>query len=221
MDATFRVSHWWGSDMALSARSGAGASRLRFSSRNKGQALLTGAGRSRCFLVVVLSQESSDGKAGTPEMLDVEIQVSDSLLRVSMDGLDLNSMEIHPFGLCSTVGVVCPEHEATGPQSTWPLSGHVDAREVRVRTEAAHLLRNCLNVEQGVFKALPPRDMNQHMLARLHQIKPLSMKVLQVGIAYRTTTAQGRARHRRGAGGSKCNQIGGTVAPPRQALEIS
>merc|ERR1719356_1131656 len=55
--------------------------------------------------------------------------------------------------------------------------------EVHIRAMFTQSARIGLHTKQCVFSAHSTRDVEQNMLPRLHQIKPLTMNILQVGIA--------------------------------------
>merc|ERR1719463_91276 len=64
-----------------------------------------------------------------------------------------------------------------------PGPSDVHFLEVHVRALSAQHARIGLHAKQALFGARSTRDVDQDMLARLHQVEPLTMNVLQVGIA--------------------------------------
>ena len=64
-----------------------------------------------------------------------------------------------------------------------PRSGNVELLEVHVRALSTQAARIGLHAKQGVLSGRTTRYVYQNMLARLHQVEPLAMNVLQVGVA--------------------------------------
>merc|ERR1719486_929170 len=61
-----------------------------------------------------------------------------------------------------------------------PRPCNVQCLEIDIRAMSTQSTRISLHTKQYVLTDHSTRDANQHMLARLHQIEPLTMNVLQV-----------------------------------------
>jgi len=64
-----------------------------------------------------------------------------------------------------------------------PRPRDVDLLEVHVRALSTQNLRIGLHAKECFFRMLSTRDVNQNMFAWLHQVEPLTMNILKVGIA--------------------------------------
>jgi hypothetical protein len=78
---------------------------------------------------------------------------------------------IHVVMIPSSLFCVCPR-----PSNIHFLEVHISALSTQVA-------RIGLHAKQAFFSAHSTRDVDQNMLARLHQVEALTMDVLQVGIA--------------------------------------
>ncbi|CAK0805650.1 unnamed protein product [Prorocentrum cordatum] len=93
--------------------------------------------RNRCLCVVVLSQQASDCKPCSPQMLHVHIQVADATLRASFNDLQLNLPKSNPiWSLDCTF-----RHDVTVPSSLLrlcPRPRNINIDEIEVRAGATH-----------------------------------------------------------------------------------
>merc|ERR1719163_1291612 len=90
--------------------------------------------------------------------------------------------EAEPFRSL-VIGLRCAVMIPSSLFGVCPRPCNVQFLEVHIRAVSTQSARIGLHAKQCVFSAPSTRDVNQNMLARLHQIEPLTMNVLQVGIA--------------------------------------
>jgi hypothetical protein len=99
-----------------------------------------------------------------------------------MHDFQLDLAEGNPFrtlGIMLRYAVVV----ASGLLCLCPRPGNVELLEVHVRALSTQPARIGLHAKHGVFSTHSTRDVYQNVLARLQQVEPLAMDVLQVGIA--------------------------------------
>jgi len=147
--------------------------------------------------MIIFSQQSSDSKPSIPEVLHVKVQILDALPCVPMCNFYLYLPERDPIS--RFVGHTRSlETQTAGHFSLHPLACDVDLLEVHVR--ALTTQSRCLGLYTKQRILLPSLwDIDQNVLAWLHQIEPLTINVLQVGIASGSHAAS-RCSRRRGNG---------------------
>jgi hypothetical protein len=138
--------------------------------------------------VVVFSQQSSDSKPSMPKVLDVQIQILDALPRVPMRDFHFYLPKRHPIRrfVNHTWSL---ETQTAGQFSLHPPPCDVDLLEIHVCALATQLTCLGLYTKQRVLNQNSLWNVDQDVLARLHQIEPLTMNILQVGISSGSHTA--------------------------------
>mmetsp|Transcript_57830 Transcript_57830/g.155980 ORF Transcript_57830/g.155980 Transcript_57830/m.155980 type:complete len:209 (-) Transcript_57830:610-1236(-) len=141
-------------------------------------------------LVVILAQETSDGMPCSPQVFDVKVHVLDATCRARVHHLQLDRTQSDPP---ASLGARHFRREVISPRMLCmcPGSCNVQVREVDVLAESAQFARRGLHAEQCIFSALPTRYVYQNMLPWHHQIEPVTMNILQVGVANGRGSASG------------------------------
>jgi len=138
--------------------------------------------------VVVFSQQSSDSKPSMPKVLDVQIQILDALPRVPMRDFHFYLPKRHPIR--RFVGhTLSLETQTAGQFSFHPPPCDVDLLEIHVCALATQFTCLGLYTKQRILNHNSLWNVDQDVLARLHQIEPLTMNILQVGISSGSHTA--------------------------------
>eukprot|EP00959_Pyramimonas_sp_CCMP1952_P439578 9202576-Pyramimonas_sp.AAC.1 len=115
-------------------------------------------------------------------MLDVEIQILDPGLRSAVGDLELHWPDFRPLRamLALRLGV---ERKAASLGLVRPRPRDIDSLEVRVCTLSTQSTHVGLHDEQSVLNGLSTWNIDQHNLARPHQVEPLAINILQVRVA--------------------------------------
>merc|ERR1719424_267406 len=162
--------------------------------RSKGNVVNTVLRRRRCRPVIIFSQQSSDSEPSMPKVLDVKVQILDALPRAPMCDFHLYLPKRHPIR--RFVGHTRSlETQTASLFSLHPLPCDVDLLEIHVCALTTQSTCLGLYTKQRVLNSVPPWNMDQNVLAGIQQIEPLTMNVLQVGIAGGSHTA-GSCTHR-------------------------
>merc|ERR1719226_33033 len=121
-------------------------------------------------------------------MLHVHIQIRQAAVRTPMNDFERDFIytKSNPFWSLDVTVL----YAVMIPSSLFclcPRSSNVHFLEVHIRALSTHLARIGLHVKHGSFGGRSTRDVYQNMRARLHQVEPLTMNVLQVGVANGST----------------------------------
>jgi len=166
--------------------------------------------RGRCLRVVVLSEQASDGEARLRKVTDEEVEVSGALQGAPVRDLQVQPVELHPRG-SRAVRLVRVEAQATLLLLLGPLPSDVQASEIHVRARRTIMTRLRLNKQQHMLGGCLPRNLEQSVPARLHQIEPLAVYVLHVGIANSLRRRRCWRRRRRRAGRRLPNSVANSI----------
>merc|ERR1740120_237207 len=110
-----------------------------------------------------------------------------------MNDLEPDLAESNPFwslGIILLCAVMIPSRFLC----LCPRPSNVHFLEIHIRALSAQVARFGLHLKQTLFSGHSTGDVYQNVLARLHQIKPLTMNVLQVGIANSRRRPPGHGR---------------------------
>ena len=131
------------------------------------------------FCVIILSQQTSDSITCAFKVLDIEIQVFDALLRAPLGNLQLHILEALPTRFA--VKALSVVMESAGLLRFRPRPCNVQLLEVHISALSTHSLRHRIYTKQGVLRALA-WNLNEKVLAWLHQVESLTMYILQVRV---------------------------------------
>mmetsp|Transcript_11557 Transcript_11557/g.32217 ORF Transcript_11557/g.32217 Transcript_11557/m.32217 type:complete len:339 (+) Transcript_11557:21-1037(+) len=126
-------------------------------------------------------------------MLHEHIEIVEATIRMPVNDFQLNFTKSNPFGSLDLIW----RHAVVVPSRLFcicPRSCDVQLLEVHIRATSSQSARIGLDAKQCVFGAHSTRDVDQNMLARLHQVEPVTMNILQVGITSGSSPARSRAR---------------------------
>mmetsp|Transcript_24754 Transcript_24754/g.64630 ORF Transcript_24754/g.64630 Transcript_24754/m.64630 type:complete len:463 (+) Transcript_24754:186-1574(+) len=192
----------------------------------KGQPASALLGNHRFARVVVLSQQAPDVVPGTAKAPDVQVQVPDALCGVAVRDLQAHLPEAQPLRP-RPAGVPGAEAEPARLLRLRPRAGDVQLLEVELGARPAQPLRLRLHAEQcGLDAARLPGDVDQDVLAGFHQVEPLAVEVLEVGIAGGGHGAPpANPAHRGSTGGRRLDRRGqsrplaGEAREPRRNID--
>mmetsp|Transcript_61057 Transcript_61057/g.162336 ORF Transcript_61057/g.162336 Transcript_61057/m.162336 type:complete len:156 (+) Transcript_61057:242-709(+) len=136
----------------------------------------TGWGDRRHLGVIIFSQKPAYRKASACEVPDVEVQVRNALLSAPMGYLHIHLPNMFPLR-CFVAHILGMEMEPAGPFSLHPHPGHVQFLEIYVCALYTQLHRDSLYMKQRFLNTLPPWNLNQDMIARLHQVKTFAVDI--------------------------------------------
>eukprot|EP00959_Pyramimonas_sp_CCMP1952_P326974 6844500-Pyramimonas_sp.AAC.1 len=115
----------------------------------------------------------------------MEVEVGHALRCASMDDLEVQLVEPHAARVAVAASLGRAEHETVGLLSLCPLPRDVQLLEVYVLASSAQLLSLGRNAKQRGISRGSPRNVEQDVPTRLHQVEFLPVDVLQVRVPLR------------------------------------
>merc|ERR1719240_158036 len=100
-----------------------------------------------------------------------------------MDNLEVHSAEAQPLALKMTLDDAGLEMQIAAARFFRPGTSHIDLHDVHVLAACSHAADLCSHMEERLLASGAPRDLQQSVASRLHQIETLPQNVLHVRVA--------------------------------------
>mmetsp|Transcript_52348 Transcript_52348/g.119658 ORF Transcript_52348/g.119658 Transcript_52348/m.119658 type:complete len:305 (+) Transcript_52348:221-1135(+) len=144
-------------------------------------------------------------------MLHVQIQILNAIVRTSVNDFQLDLAKGNPMRSLDLI-VRCAVMIPSRMCCICPRPSNAHVLEIHIRTMSSQSRCKGRDVKQSVCNAHSAWDIDQNVFARLHQIEPITMNVLQMGITNGSSPVWWRRAGRRGR--SRC-QPHEVVVDPR------